>query len=130
MGGNSADQVNAVVRDGDGNTYACGVTRTNAGGIRRDEDAFVVRFAANGTPQAVTYLGGNADDACNGLAIDFAGRILLAGGTESLDFPCGVRTATAACAAAKARKTAMPLSRDWHRTAPASTIRGLWGQRR
>ncbi|CAB5660375.1 Beta-propeller repeat [Delftia tsuruhatensis] len=87
VGGNSADQVNAVVRDGDGNTYACGVTRTNAGGIRRDEDAFVVRFAANGTPQAVTYLGGNADDACNGLAIDFAGRILLAGGTESLDFP-------------------------------------------
>ncbi len=91
VGGNSADQVNAVARDSDGNTYACGVTQSSdlprAGSSKGGEDAFVVRFDAKGIPLSVTYVGGSGDDACNGLAVDIQNRIHLAGSTESTGFP-------------------------------------------
>ncbi len=91
VGGNSADQVNAVARDSDGNTYACGVTQSsdlpNAGSSKGGEDAFVVRFDPKGVPMSVTYVGGSEDDACNGLAVDIQNRIHLAGSTESTGFP-------------------------------------------
>lgn len=93
VGGNYDDLVYAVARDGDGNTYACGVTQstdlpvTTGGAARGGTDAFVVKFNASGAMQFVTYVGGSGDDACHGLALDGLGQIYLAGGTTSNNFP-------------------------------------------
>ncbi|XAH23520.1 IPTL-CTERM sorting domain-containing protein [Xylophilus sp. GW821-FHT01B05] len=93
VGGNADDQVLAVARDVPGNTYACGVTRSldlpgaSRLGSQGSDDAFVVKFNAQGTAQFVTYLGGSNNDSCNGIALDGAGNIYLAGGTASSNFP-------------------------------------------
>jgi hypothetical protein len=101
VGGNAADQVYAVARDASGNVYACGVTSSNnlpalgaVSGIGTSgtsnnggDDAFVVRFNANGVPQSVTYLGGNGNESCNGIVVDGSGNMAIAGGTTSTNFP-------------------------------------------
>jgi photosystem II stability/assembly factor-like uncharacterized protein len=51
-------------------------------------DAFVARLAANGGSLLYsTYLGGNAGDFGNSIAIDAAGNLYIAGQTNSLNFP-------------------------------------------
>lgn len=93
VGGNADDQVFSVVRDDDGNTFACGATQsmnlpsTGGAGVRGGDDAFVVKFSPKGVAEFVTYVGGSANDACHGLALDGSGRIYLAGATHSTDFP-------------------------------------------
>jgi len=93
VGGNADDQVFTVARDQDGNTFACGATQslnlpiTGGAGSRGGDDAFVVKFDPKGVAQFVAYVGGSANDACHGLALDGSGRIYLAGATHSTDFP-------------------------------------------
>jgi len=93
VGGNADDQVFSVARDDTGNTFACGATQSlslpMAGGVgtRGGDDAFVVKFDAKGVAKFVTYVGGSSTDTCHGLALDDTGRIYIAGGTESTDFP-------------------------------------------
>jgi hypothetical protein len=50
-------------------------------------DAFVTRLGADGTPDLSTYLGGSADDAGLGVAVDAAGDIHATGRTDSRDLP-------------------------------------------
>ncbi|MFN7153252.1 MAG: IPTL-CTERM sorting domain-containing protein [Acidovorax sp.] len=93
VGGNADDQVFSVARDDDGNTFACGSTQSlnlpTTGGLgdRGGDDAFVVKFDPKGVAQFVTYVGGSANDACHGLALDSIGGIYLAGATHSTNFP-------------------------------------------
>ncbi|MBU2170572.1 MAG: IPTL-CTERM sorting domain-containing protein [Gammaproteobacteria bacterium] len=93
VGGNADDQVFSVARDVDGNTFACGATQSlnlpTTGGVggRGGDDAFVVKFDPKGEAQFVTYVGGSANDACHGLALDAGGSIYLAGATHSTNFP-------------------------------------------
>lgn len=91
VGGNAQDQVYAVTRDADENTYACGVTRSPnlvlSSAYRANDDAFLVRFDAKGVAQSVTYVGGEADDSCRALVVQSGGLVYLAGGTESTTFP-------------------------------------------
>lgn len=93
VGGNADDQVFAVARDADGNTFACGATQSSslAGsgevGARGADDAFLVKFNPLGVAQFVTYVGGSGNDACHGLALDGSGNIYLAGATHSSNFP-------------------------------------------
>lgn len=93
VGGNADDQVFSVARDDDGNTFACGATQsmnlptTGGTGVRGGDDAFLVKFSPKGVAEFVTYLGGSANDACHGLAVDAGGSIYLAGATHSTNFP-------------------------------------------
>src|SRR5262249_40136667 len=51
-------------------------------------DAFVTKISANGGGLLYsTYLGGNADDAGNGIRVDAHGRVYVVGVTSSSDFP-------------------------------------------
>jgi hypothetical protein len=93
VGGNAADQVYGVARDGSGNTYACGVTASTdlpaTGGALDmtynggEDDAFLVKLNGSGVPSFVTYFGGNGFDICTGIALHTDGTIFIAGGTTS-----------------------------------------------
>jgi hypothetical protein len=96
LGGSSTDGVNAVALDFHGTPYVTGFTASqdfpvrnplqsaNAGG----QDAFAVKLT--NTLSAVTfgtYLGGSGGDAGNGIAVDFETSIIIAGQTNSGNFP-------------------------------------------
>jgi hypothetical protein len=53
-------------------------------------DAFVVKFDKNGGRQWATMYGGTNADQAFGVAADANGNVLIAGSTESLDFPTSV----------------------------------------
>jgi Beta-propeller repeat len=93
FGGSGADQANAIAVDAAGNAYVTGSTDlptlnaaqpTFGGGT---QDAFVARFGPTGTLLTATYLGGSGDDVANGIAVDGAGNVFVAGTTGSRDFP-------------------------------------------
>src|SRR5207253_8265579 len=103
LGGNGLDQGNGIGVDAAGNAYLTGITfannfptqnpiqATKGGG---NTDAFVTKLNAAGTALVYsTYLGGNANDYGNSIAVDAAGNAYLTGLTESTNFP-GASTST------------------------------------
>jgi uncharacterized protein (TIGR03437 family) len=78
--------VNAVAVDRNGNTLLTGQI-TPAGADFTATDAFVARFASDGTFQYLTKLGGSDFDAASAIAVDGAGNAYIAGQTASTDFP-------------------------------------------
>ncbi|PYX68867.1 MAG: hypothetical protein DMG72_22105, partial [Acidobacteria bacterium] len=59
-----------------------------ARGSSQDADAFVSELAANGSALLYsTYLGGNAYDQGNGIAVDSSGEAYITGSTRSSNFP-------------------------------------------
>lgn len=97
LGGSSDESGLGIAIDPTGTAYVTGRTAsavfpttagafdTTLGGTR---DAFVTKLAPTGASLVVsTYLGGAADDVANAIAIDSAGRPLVAGATASTDFP-------------------------------------------
>jgi beta-propeller repeat-containing protein len=89
----------AIALDGNGNAYVGGTTASpnfpgaststiqpgNGGGFN---DGFVVKFNAAGSALVYsTYLGGNAYDAVNGIAVDANFDAVVAGYTDSPNFP-------------------------------------------
>jgi uncharacterized protein (TIGR03437 family) len=54
---------------------------------RGNLDGFIAKFTTGGSLEFSTYFGGTANDLINGLGVDAAGNILVAGGTNSADFP-------------------------------------------
>jgi len=60
------------------------IQSTNAGG----EDAFLTKINPSGSSIIYsTYLGGNADDLCSGLAVDASGNVYMSGYATSSNFP-------------------------------------------
>ena len=92
-GGLSDDYANGVATDSSGNVYLGGTTfsSTNiaSGGfqdtLRGSEDAFLVKFDANGNRIWATYYGGKFETFGNGVATTNLGNVYLAGGTLSPD---------------------------------------------
>ena len=95
LGGSGGDSGRSIIVDASGNVYVAGGTTstdfptsspfqtTNRGGF----DVFVAKLNPAGSALVFsTYLGGNGDDA-NGIAVDSAGNIYIAGDTESSNFP-------------------------------------------
>jgi hypothetical protein len=105
FGGNADDTAWKVAVDANGFVYVAGQTlssqfaakvplstpgafQTNYQGGSQAGDAFVAKFGNSGSNLVYyTYLGGSADDAAYGLAVDAAGDAYVAGATESPNFP-------------------------------------------
>src|SRR5580698_10292605 len=106
FGGSGQDYAASVASDSAGNTYVAGLTyspdlqvtpsafQTTIGGNGTlanpnsiASDAFVAKFAPDGTLIWSTFLGGSADDYATGVGVDAAGYVLVTGWTRSLDFP-------------------------------------------
>lgn len=96
LGGSSSNSATAVAVDSTGDAYIAGFTASqnfptaspeqnfNAG----SNDVFVAKFNANGNGLVYcTYLGGSADDRAYALAVDASGDVLVAGYTNSYNFP-------------------------------------------
>jgi len=96
LGGSGVDQASGIVLDASRNVYLAGTTtstnfptpngfKSSLGGGR---DAFVVRIDASGSSLAWgTLLGGTGSDNAASLAIDAAGNLIVAGTSNSTDFP-------------------------------------------
>jgi hypothetical protein len=96
LGGTLDDEVHAIAVDSSLDAYVAGVTSStdfptasplqsaNGGG----GDAFVAKFNSKGTGLTYsTYLGGNALDQANGIALDSTNNVYLVGTTSSTKFP-------------------------------------------
>jgi len=95
--GSANDEALAVAVDGSDLTYVAGVTSSvdfpvTAGAHRttggESEDGFAAKVASDGRSLVwATYIGGTDADAVTGLAVDGEGNAVLAGSTQSVDFP-------------------------------------------
>ena len=95
------DRATALKVDGQGNILVAGRTDssnfpTTAGAYDATynggpSDAFVAKLSSDlGTLQAATFLGGSSWDIATALAVDGQGNVVVAGWTESADFPTTV----------------------------------------
>ncbi|MCS6980061.1 MAG: MopE-related protein [Flavobacteriales bacterium] len=94
-GGEGSESVEDVTCDGAGNIYVCGMTssssgiatsgshQTQLGGLPGDEDAFLVRFAPDGTRLWGTYYGGNGSDWGWSCVASAPGTVYMVGRTGS-----------------------------------------------
>ncbi len=103
LGGSETDQGFGIARDSSGNAYVTGFTQSadfplmNAfqtalgGGMCGSapcSDAFVTELDADGTALVYsTYLGGDAADSGQAIALDSSRNAYVAGGTASANFP-------------------------------------------
>lgn len=96
LGGSKDDSGVTIAVDSGGNAYITGfaastdfplvgaLQSTYGGGSM---DAFLTVMDPNGTPVFSTFIGGSSDDQGNGIAVDSAGNVYLAGATQSGGFP-------------------------------------------
>ena len=107
LGGTGDDWARGIALDSTGNAYVTGYTanstfpvknpfRTFAGGTR---DAFVVKYASDGTVVYSSLLGGSSTDEGYAVAVDANDALYITGFTQSLDFPLldAVQTAIPTC---------------------------------
>src|SRR5205807_821684 len=97
LGGSSYEHGNGIAVDASSHAYVTGVTQshdfpTTGGDFQTtcgcNDDAFVTKVSVDGaTLLYSTYLGGNADDQGNGVAVDQSGSAYVTGSTLSSDFP-------------------------------------------
>jgi Beta-propeller repeat len=98
LGGNGVDSGNAIALDAAGDAFVVGsTTSTNfptasplQSSLGGSQDAFVAKLTLNGSTLTLaysTYLGGNAAEYGNGIAVDSAGDAFVVGSTASTNFP-------------------------------------------
>jgi hypothetical protein len=91
-------QIADVATDRSGNTYVCGLVDSAAslpGSIRLggtntpsgQVDAFIMKFAPDGTRVTTTVFGGEAGDGAQNVAVDGSGNVVVLGLTSSRAFP-------------------------------------------
>jgi photosystem II stability/assembly factor-like uncharacterized protein len=95
LGGKLNDGASGIVVDGPGNVYIAGFT-TSAdcparaalqAGLAGSSDALLAKLDNSGAVIYSTWLGGAGADSATMLAVDAAGNVVVAGLTDSQDFP-------------------------------------------
>ncbi|MEK7674326.1 MAG: SBBP repeat-containing protein, partial [Verrucomicrobiota bacterium] len=98
LGGRGDDEGHGIAVDAAGNVLVAGETDSTSwvrGGFDTNYnggyvgDAFVVKLAPSGAHLWSTYLGGSDTDGANGLAVDGAGNVFVAGRTQSAGWVSG-----------------------------------------
>jgi hypothetical protein len=95
LGGSGYDQANGIAVDASGNAYVAGYTHSDdfplvaaVQGRAGDYDDFVAILNPAGNALVFsTYLGGNASDSANAIAIDSNGEVYIGGQSASNNFP-------------------------------------------
>jgi uncharacterized repeat protein (TIGR01451 family) len=96
LGGSADDRASAIAVDTQGSAYIAGSTTSRNFPVRSAlqptlagyRNAFVVKLSPAGNSLVYsTYLGGNASDAANGIAVDASGSAYVVGDTTSFSFP-------------------------------------------
>jgi hypothetical protein len=96
LGGNNSDSGNAIAVDSGGSAYVAGYTRSAnfptalplQPTLRGYQNAFVSKLTTNGRGLIYsTFLGGNGEDAAQGIALDRVNDVYLTGYTSSRNFP-------------------------------------------
>jgi len=95
LGGSIFDIAWSVAADAAGNAYIAGDTESAnfptvspyQGAAGGQGDAFVAKFAPDGTPLYSTYLGGSYFDYATDIAVDSQGNAYVTGKTGSVNFP-------------------------------------------
>ena len=102
LGGSNLEVGIGITTDNIGNIYITGGTispdfETTSNAIQnnfrggdefRNSDAFVAKYAPDGTLTYATYIGGNGEDFGTDIAVDpITGDIYVTGNTNSVDFP-------------------------------------------
>lgn len=96
LGGSNIDSANEIIGDGFGNHIVVGNTfstdfPTTPGAfdqVTDGADGYVGKFNSTGSSLVyATFIGGNGSDLVSGLVLDQAGNVVIAGSTESPDFP-------------------------------------------
>lgn len=105
LGGQGSDQALALAVDAEGSFYIAGSTdslvipQSPSPVPPRDPstgaDVYVAKFTADGELAYLTYLIGNAADVARAIAVDAAGRVYIAGQTNSDIFPLARTLGTA-----------------------------------
>jgi hypothetical protein len=96
FGGNNNDFGNGIAVDSSGNVYVTGATLSTNFPLQNPiqassaslEDAFIAELTSDGSALVYsTYLGGDARDFGNSIAVDTSGNAYITGSTGSKDFP-------------------------------------------
>ncbi|HEV2691215.1 MAG TPA: SBBP repeat-containing protein, partial [Bryobacteraceae bacterium] len=96
LGGQGNDSASAIAVDAAGSAYVTGSTSsvdfpvtpgTFQTQIQGQRDSFVAKIAPDGSLLYATYLGGTGNDDAAGIAVDSNGSAVIAGSTNSTDFP-------------------------------------------
>ncbi|MFL5807753.1 MAG: SBBP repeat-containing protein, partial [Roseiflexaceae bacterium] len=96
LGGSGNDEGNAITVDASGNAYVAGGTFSSnfptagplQGARAGSEDVFISKVSADGTTLLYsTFLGGSKEDEAHGIVLDASGNIVLAGETQSSNYP-------------------------------------------
>jgi hypothetical protein len=97
FGGTSGDDnVTSIALDSSGNAYVSGSTMSTdfpvvgayQSTLTGTQDAFLIKFPPNGSSITYsTYLGGSNSQISNAVSVDAAGEAIVAGSTQSTDFP-------------------------------------------
>jgi hypothetical protein len=96
LGGAADDNGNAIALDSAGNAWIAGTTRSpdfrvTSGAYQKTpgggSDAFLTELDTSGALLYSTFFGGSGDDDARWVAVDTTGRVYLAGGTSSSNFP-------------------------------------------
>lgn len=95
LGGSLDDNITAMTVNWD-NVFVCGSTTSpdllTTAGAQQDSlagyyDAFIAGYAREGDLLWITYFGGNNLDVANKIVSDLSGSVIVAGHTNSADFP-------------------------------------------
>jgi uncharacterized protein (TIGR03437 family) len=92
LGGNKDLQPSRMTVDAQGNVYITGsvfwkMAAAWNGETASTSDAFLTKVDPSGQVVYTTYFGGDGNDTVNGIAVDAAGNVYLAGSTWSPNFP-------------------------------------------
>ncbi len=102
LGGNAWDTATDLVLSSNGDVVVVGKTSSSGwvhGGVQTNYlggafDGYALRASASGQRWWSTYLGGSGEDSAASVATDPSGRIVIAGETQSGDWPIGITTGT------------------------------------